>query len=170
MPGRRLEAAIGSDLVHHLLQLPYRYYETNPSAALQERVRQVDQLRQFLTGHLPLLIVDLAFVGLFLAVLLVIAPALGVVTAAAMPIFALLSVVAQRYQQAHQQASFPRGHGQGLGSGRGHVAGADGEAAGARGGHEAALRAAICSAAPGPACSPGASPTSPPASGRPCSI
>ncbi len=36
-----------------------------------ERVRQVDQLRQFLTGHLPLLIVDLAFVGLFLAVLLV---------------------------------------------------------------------------------------------------
>ena len=35
-----------------------------------ERVRQVDQLRQFLTGHLPLLIVDLAFVGLFLAVLL----------------------------------------------------------------------------------------------------
>src|SRR4051794_5131648 len=70
--GARLEAAIGSDLVHHLLQLPYRYYETNPSAGLQERVRQVDQLRQFLTGHLPLLIVDLAFVGLFLAVLLVI--------------------------------------------------------------------------------------------------
>ena len=68
-------------------------------------MRQVDQLRQFLTGHLPLLIVDLAFVGLFLAVLLVITPALGIVTAAAMPVFALLSTVAQRYQQAHQQAS-----------------------------------------------------------------
>ncbi|MFL5336123.1 MAG: peptidase domain-containing ABC transporter, partial [Geminicoccaceae bacterium] len=103
--GARLEAAIGSDLVHHLLHLPYRYYETNPSAGLQERVRQVDQLRQFLTGHLPLLIVDLAFVGLFLAVLLVITPTLGIVTAAAMPVFALLSIVAQRHQQAHQQAS-----------------------------------------------------------------
>ena len=38
-------------------------------AVVLERLRQVDQLRQFLTGHLPLLIVDLAFVGLFLAVL-----------------------------------------------------------------------------------------------------
>ena len=103
--GARLEAAIGSDLVHHLLRLPHRYHETNPSAALQERVRQVDQLRQFLTGHLPLLIVDLGFVGLFLAVLLVVAPALGIVTAAAMPLFALLSALTQRWQQAHQQAS-----------------------------------------------------------------
>ena len=59
-----------------------------------ERLRQVDQLRQFLTGHLPLLIVDLAFVGLFLAVLLVITPTLGLVTAAAMPVFVLLSVLA----------------------------------------------------------------------------
>ena len=87
--GARLEAAIGSECcIHHLLQLPYRYFETNPSAAVLERVRQVDQLRQFLTGHLPLLMVDLAFVGLFLAVLFVITPTLGIVTAAAMPVFA----------------------------------------------------------------------------------
>ena len=103
--GARLEAAIGSDLVHHLLQLPYRFYETNPSASVMERVRQVDQLRQFLTGHLPLLIVDLAFVGLFLAALLVIAPVLGIVTAVAIPAFVLLSVVAQRRQELHQRAS-----------------------------------------------------------------
>ena len=44
-------------------------------------LRQVDQLRQFLTGQLPLLLVDLAFVGLFLAVLLAVAPPLGLVTA-----------------------------------------------------------------------------------------
>jgi ABC-type bacteriocin/lantibiotic exporter with double-glycine peptidase domain len=104
--GARLETAIGSDLVHHLLQLPYRFYETNPSASVMERVRQVDQLRQFLTGHLPLLIVDLAFVGLFLSALLVIAPTLGLVTAAAIPAFVLLSVLAQRRQELHQRASF----------------------------------------------------------------
>lgn len=104
--GARLEAAIGGDLVHHLLQLPYRFYEANPSASVMERVRQVDQLRQFLTGHLPLLIVDLGFVGLFLAVLLVITPTLGIVTAAAIPAFVLLSVLAQRRQDLHQRASF----------------------------------------------------------------
>ena len=69
-------------------------------------LRQVDQLRQFLTGQLPLLLVDLAFVGLFLAVLLAVAPPLGLVTLAAMPVFALLSLGAQRRQEAHQRASF----------------------------------------------------------------
>ena len=67
-----------------------------------ERVRQVDQLRQFLTGHLPLLIVDLAFVGLFLAVLLVITPTLGLVTAAAMPAFAL---AVRRWPSGSQRAA-----------------------------------------------------------------
>jgi ABC-type bacteriocin/lantibiotic exporter with double-glycine peptidase domain len=104
--GARLEAAIGSDLIHHLLQLPYRFHEANPSALVMKRVRQVDQLRQFLTGHLPLLLVDLAFVGLFLAALLVIAPSLRLVTAAAIPVFVLLSVLSQRQQEQHQRASF----------------------------------------------------------------
>lgn len=104
--GARLEAAIGGELVHHLLQLPYRFHETNPSGALLERLRQVDQLRQFLTGQLPLLLVDLAFVGLFLAVLLAVAPPLGLVTLAAMPAFALLSVGARQRQEAHHRASF----------------------------------------------------------------
>jgi ABC-type bacteriocin/lantibiotic exporter with double-glycine peptidase domain len=103
--GARLEAAIGGDLVHHLLQLPCRFYDANPSSAVLERVRQVDQLRQFLTGHLPLLIVDLAFVGLFLAALLVVAPTLGLVTAAAMPAFALLSLATQRRQEVHHRAT-----------------------------------------------------------------
>ena len=104
--GARLEAAIGVDLVHHLLHLPYRFHEANPSTSVLDRVRQVDQLRQFLTGHLPLLLVDLAFVGLFLAALLVIAPSLGLVTAAAIPVFVLLSILAQRQQEQHQRASF----------------------------------------------------------------
>ena len=68
--GARLEAAIGSDVLHHILHLPYRFFEATPGAVVLERLRQVDQLRQFLTGHLPLLIVDLAFVGLFVVVLL----------------------------------------------------------------------------------------------------
>ena len=104
--GARLETAIGSELVHHLLQLPYRFHETNATGAVMERLRQVDQLRQFLTGQLPLLLVDLAFVGLFLAVLLVVALPLGLVTLAAMPVFALLSLGVQRRQEAHQRASF----------------------------------------------------------------
>ncbi len=102
--GARLEAAIGSDVMHHIVHLPYRYFEALPTTAVLERVRQTDQLRQFLTGHLPLLIVDLAFVGLFLAVLVALTPGLALVTAAAMPAFAALSVLAHRIQASHQRA------------------------------------------------------------------
>ncbi|MGE3742749.1 MAG: ABC transporter transmembrane domain-containing protein, partial [Geminicoccaceae bacterium] len=104
--GARLETAIGGELVHHLLRLPHRFHERNASGPVMERLRQVDQLRQFLTGQLPLLLVDLGFVGLFLAVLLIVAPPLGLVTLAAMPVFALLSIGVQRRQEAHQRASF----------------------------------------------------------------
>jgi ABC-type bacteriocin/lantibiotic exporter with double-glycine peptidase domain len=104
--GARLEAAIGGDVMRHIVHLPLRVFEAVPGAAMLERVRQVDQLRQFLTGHLPLLIVDLAFVGLFVAVLFVLTPALALVTLAAMPAFALLSAVAQRRQTALQRAHF----------------------------------------------------------------
>ena len=127
--GARLEAAIGSDLVHHLLQLPYRFYETNPSAAVMERVRQVDQLRQFLTGHLPLLIVDLAFVGLFLAVLLVITPTLGLVTAAAIPAFVLAVRARPAPPGAAPAGQLPRRRRQVRRPGRGRRPGADRQAA-----------------------------------------
>ena len=94
--GARLETAIGSDVVRHLVHLPYGCFHAMPSSAVMERVRQLDPLRQFLTGHLPLTIVDLGFVGLFLAALLVLAPTLGLVTLLAMPPFVLLSWWAQR--------------------------------------------------------------------------
>lgn len=101
--GARLDAAIGGDVVHHLLHLPYRTLETASTAPLLERVRQLDQLRSFLTGHLPLLIVDLAFVGLFVAALFVLTPTLAWVTVAAMPLFVLLSALAHRRQAALQR-------------------------------------------------------------------
>ncbi len=104
--GARLEAALGSETVHHLVNLPYRSFEAMPAGQMLERLRQLDQLRQFLTGNLPLLIVDLAFVGLFLAALFVLTPPLAFVTLAAMPLFVLLSALAHRHQSALQKAGF----------------------------------------------------------------
>ncbi len=97
--GARLDVAIGGEVVHRLLQLPYRAFEGAASGALVERVRQLDQLRSFLTGQLPLLLVDLAFVGLFVGALVVLAPTLAWLTVAAMPLFVLLSAVAHRRQR-----------------------------------------------------------------------
>jgi PrtD family type I secretion system ABC transporter len=104
--GARLDALIGSEVVHHVLQLPYRRLEGAPAAHLRERLRQLDHLRAFLTGGLPLLTVDLLFVGLFVAVLMLLSPPLAWLTLAAVPLFALLSLVAYRREAPLAQEGF----------------------------------------------------------------
>ncbi|MFO1073470.1 MAG: peptidase domain-containing ABC transporter [Geminicoccaceae bacterium] len=105
--GARLEHAIGAEVVEHLMHLPFARLQAVPNAAILDRVRQLDPLRQFLTGHLPLTIVDLAFVGLFLVALLALTPELALVTLAAVPLFVLLSWLGQ-----HRQAPLQQAHGQ----------------------------------------------------------
>ena len=58
--GGRLDAALGSEVVHHLVHLPLRTFEAVPTGQILERTRQLDQLRQFFTSQMPLLLVDLA--------------------------------------------------------------------------------------------------------------
>ena len=120
-----------------------------------ERLRQVDQLRQFLTGHLPLLIVDLAFVGLFLGVLLCSRRLWAWSPWPRCRSSSSLSALAQRRQEAAPACELPRRRRQGLGPRRGHHPGAHRQAAGARGRHAAALRGATCCAVPGPGCESG---------------
>lgn len=97
--GARLDVALGGEVVHRLLRLPYSALARSGGQGIVDRLRQLDQVRSFLTGQLPLLLVDLLFVGLFVAALMVIAPSLGMITLAAIPIFLLVSWLAHRRQR-----------------------------------------------------------------------
>jgi len=44
------------------VQLPYRHFERTPSGVIAERLRQLDVLRGFFTGQMPVLAIDLLFV------------------------------------------------------------------------------------------------------------
>ena len=107
--GARLDLSLGSEVVHHLLQLPYRVFESMPTAQMMERLRQLDQIRAFLSSSLPLLLVDLVFVGLFLVGILLLSPTLGLVTLAAIPLFVGLSALAHGRQQRLLKAGFRAG-------------------------------------------------------------
>jgi HlyB family type I secretion system ABC transporter len=104
--GARLDAAVGSEVMHHLVRLPHRLFEAMPSGQLIERLRQLDAIRQFFTSQMPLTLVDLLFVGLFVAVLFALDPIFGWITLAAMPLFLILSALVHRRQKAYVQASF----------------------------------------------------------------
>jgi HlyB family type I secretion system ABC transporter len=104
--GGRLDAALGSEVVHHLMHLPLRSFEKVPTGQILERTRQLDNVRQFFTSQMPLLLVDLAFVGVFVAVLLYLDVRLGLIVLAAIPLFWLLSLLARHRQQALVEAGF----------------------------------------------------------------
>jgi HlyB family type I secretion system ABC transporter len=104
--GGRLDAALGSEVVHHLMHLPLRTFEQVPTGQILERTRQLDSVRQFFTSQMPLLLVDLAFVGVFVAVLLYLDYRLGLIVLGAMPLFWGLSMLARRRQRGLVEAGF----------------------------------------------------------------
>ena len=104
--GGRLDAALGSEVIHHLVHLPLRTFEQMATGQILERTRQLDSVRQFFTSQMPLLLVDLAFVGVFLAVLFYLDMRLGAIALGAMPLFWLLSMLARRRQRVLVEAGF----------------------------------------------------------------
>ena len=104
--GARLDVMMSAEVVHHLVQLPYRHFERTPSGVIAERLRQLDVLRAFFTGQMPVLAIDLAFVVLFLGATLVISPTLGLVTALAIPVLIGVSLATHRAQRRLADETF----------------------------------------------------------------
>ncbi len=104
--GARLDAALGSEVIHHLVHLPLRSFEAVPTGQILERARQLDQLRQFFTSQMPMLLADLGFVGVFVAVLFYLDARMGAITLTAMPLFWLLSMFARGPHRRLVEAGF----------------------------------------------------------------
>ncbi|WP_143596326.1 peptidase domain-containing ABC transporter [Tistlia consotensis] len=104
--GGRLDALIGGEVMHHLMNLPFRHFEQTPSGLIAERVRQLDTIRSFFTGQMPMTLVDMTFVVVFLAALFFIHPVLACITLAAMPLFIGLSLLFHRRQRTLVEQSF----------------------------------------------------------------
>jgi ABC-type bacteriocin/lantibiotic exporter with double-glycine peptidase domain len=97
--GARLDTLMSAEVVHHLMQLPYSHFERTPSGVIAERLRQLDVLRGFFTGHLPVLAIDLAFVALFLAATFVVSATLGLIASSAIPVLIGVSLATHRTQR-----------------------------------------------------------------------
>src|SRR5262249_7074078 len=94
--GARLDGLMCAEVVHHLVQLPYRHFERTPSGVIAERLRQLDVLRGFFTGQMPVLAIDLAFVVLFLAATFAISATLGIIALVAVPVLVGVSLATHR--------------------------------------------------------------------------
>lgn len=104
--GARLDSLMSAEALHHLMQLPYRHFERTPSGIIAERLRQLDVLRSFFTGQMPVLAIDIAFVALFLAATFAISPLLGAITACAIPVLIGVSLATHRAQRRLADENF----------------------------------------------------------------
>ena len=105
----RVDVELGARLYHHLLRLPQAYFEARQVGQSVARVRELETIRNFITGTALTLIVDLSFTFVFFGVMYLYSPLLTGVVAAAIPFYILLSILITPVLRHRLDQSFQRG-------------------------------------------------------------
>jgi ATP-binding cassette, subfamily B, bacterial HlyB/CyaB len=83
----RIDVELGARLFRHLVALPLAYFEARQVGDSVARVRELENIRTFLTGSALTLVVDLVFTVVFLVVMLYYSPLLTGVVIGAFPFY-----------------------------------------------------------------------------------
>ena len=88
----RIDVELGARLFRHLLALPIGYFEARRVGDSVARVRELENIRNFLTGSGLTLVVDLFFTTVFLAVMFYYSTELSWIVLGSFPFYVLLSL------------------------------------------------------------------------------
>ena len=104
--GNRVDAVLGATVFRHLFALPLRYYERRPTGVLTARLAGIETIREFLSGAAVTLALDVPFLIVFLAVMLLYSVPLTLLTLAFIASIALISALAAPVLQRRFDAQF----------------------------------------------------------------
>ncbi|MGY4480777.1 type I secretion system permease/ATPase [Bradyrhizobium sp. USDA 3364] len=105
----RMDAILGSQLFRHLVALPISYFESRATGQTVARVRELENVRTFVTSSALTLVVDVAFSLLFLAVMFWYSASLTLVVVLSIPFYIVISLVITPILKARVQEKFQRG-------------------------------------------------------------
>ena len=105
----RIDVELGAQLFRHLLNLPLAYFEARRVGDSVARVRELENIRQFLTGHALTSIIDFCFTFVFLAVMLYYSPLLTLVVVISIPCYIILMALAMPAFRRRLDEKFARG-------------------------------------------------------------
>ena len=105
----RIDVSLGADLFKHLLRLPLSYFEARRVGDTVARVRELDSIRNFITGSALTLVIDLSFTVVFFAVMYLYSPTLTYVVLGAIPFYVLLAFFVTPVLRARLHDKFNRG-------------------------------------------------------------
>jgi subfamily B ATP-binding cassette protein HlyB/CyaB len=87
----RIDVELGARLFHHLLALPMAYFQARRVGDSVARVRELENIRNFLTSSALTLAIDLLFTFVFLAVMFVYSPLLTWIVVGSFPFYIAIS-------------------------------------------------------------------------------
>ncbi|ATB65396.1 type I secretion system permease/ATPase [Pseudomonas mosselii] len=105
----RIDVELGSRLFHHLIHLPLAYFQARRVGDSVARVRELENIRNFLTGNAITLVMDVLFSVVFIAVMFYYSGWLTLVVVASLPLYALVSLLITPLLRQRLQDSFNRG-------------------------------------------------------------
>lgn len=89
----KIDVELGTRLFGHLLSLPTSYFQVRRVGDSVARVRELENIRSFLTSNAMTLVLDLVFSFVFLGVMLWYSPTLTLIVVASIPVYLALSFI-----------------------------------------------------------------------------
>jgi ATP-binding cassette, subfamily B, bacterial HlyB/CyaB len=105
----RIDVELGAKLFRHLIQLPLAYFEARRVGDSVARIRELEHIRQFLTGSALTAVLDLLFSVVFIAVMAFYSLGLTLIVLASLPCYVLISVFVTPVLRRRLNERFNRG-------------------------------------------------------------
>jgi subfamily B ATP-binding cassette protein HlyB/CyaB len=105
----RIDVELGARLFRHLLALPLAYFQARRVGDSVARVRELENIRSFLTGNAITLVLDLVFSVVFIAVMLYYSGWLTLIVVVSLPCYVILSAAFTPLLRARLHEKFNRG-------------------------------------------------------------
>jgi ATP-binding cassette, subfamily B, bacterial HlyB/CyaB len=105
----RIDVELGARLYRHLLQLPLAYFQARRVGDTVARVRELENIRAFLTGNALTLVLDLAFSFVFIGAMLLYSVPLTLAVLATLPVYAGISLLLVPVLRRRLDEKFARG-------------------------------------------------------------
>jgi ATP-binding cassette, subfamily B, bacterial HlyB/CyaB len=105
----KIDVELGARLFRHLVALPLAYFQARRVGDSVARIRELENIRSFLTGNALTLVLDVVFSFVFLGVMFLYSPALTLIVAISIPAYFVISLVLTPLLRARLHEKFNRG-------------------------------------------------------------
>jgi ATP-binding cassette, subfamily B, bacterial HlyB/CyaB len=105
----RIDVELGSKLFRHLVQLPLAYFQARDVGSSVARVRELENIRSFLTGNAMTVLLDVLFSVVFIAVMLFYSVPLTLIVLVSLPLYFCLSLAVIPILRQRLDVKFARG-------------------------------------------------------------